>query len=288
MPVLLCRNRWPVGVRARPAGVVGCRSSDSSAATTSASGSVGFGMLGPTGSGVPARRRVAPDLRGRRRRERDRLRRRRGRRRRVRAAGTARRRRGRDTPPPSERCAISAMQRPDDRAPARARTGSARRSSRRRAARRRAARRAHAVSRRAHSGRGRCCGEHVGRDVPEHVVGRRDPEVERRRQRATKNALMFTTPPRSVTPARAAAAAMHAHSTSCGRCFASSSGVTVSSTRSGVIEPAASDAASTLLSSSGGRWFARTSGVACASTSLGSKIWFSRPDSTTRANHAWR
>jgi uncharacterized membrane protein len=62
--------------------------------------------------------------------------------------------------------------------------------------------------------------------------------------------------------ARAAAAAMHAHSTSCGRCFASSSGVTVSRTRSGVIDPAASEACSTFESSSGGRWLASTSGVA--------------------------
>ena len=47
----------------------------------------------------------------------------------------------------------------------------------------------HAVSRRAHSGRGRCSREHVGRDVTEHVVGRPMPRSSADRQRVDEERL---------------------------------------------------------------------------------------------------
>src|SRR4051812_954937 len=116
------------------------------------------------------------------------------------------------------------------------------------------------------------CGENIRRDMAQDALRRPDTKVERAAERVDKERLDVHDTTTLVTPARAAAAAMHAHRTSCGRCFASSSGVTVSSTRSGVIAPAASEAASTLLRRSGGRWLASTSGVAWASTSAGLKI----------------
>ena len=105
-------------------------------------------------------------------------------------------------------------------------------------------------------------GENVRGDVAKDVRGRSDPQVERALQRVDVERLDVHDTTTLVTPARAAAAAMQAQRTSCGRCLASSSGVTVSRTFSGVMAPAASEAARTLLSRSGGRWFARTSGVA--------------------------
>src|ERR1044072_2093353 len=81
--------------------------------------------------------------------------------------------------------------------------------------------------------------EHVGRDVLEDVLGPRDPEVERARERVDEERFHVHGTTTFVSPARAAAAAMQAHRTSCGTCLARTSGVTVSSTRSGVIDPAA-------------------------------------------------